>query len=131
MAFFFGGLSKHLNELFFLNIEISEIIKFSFPKPWDDVSFLTDLYLKKGWSIRRISRELGCNKSVVRKKLSETGSKTSGFSKKDCRDLTTKVQLLRQRGLSYQKIADLLNLWRVETISGDGKWHAKTVRDCV
>jgi hypothetical protein len=35
--------------------------------------FLTDLYLEKGWSLRRISEELECSKGTVRKKLLEAG----------------------------------------------------------
>ena len=43
--------------------------------------------------------------------------------------LVKKIQKLRNRGLSYQKIADLFNLWRVETRSGDGLWYGKTIRE--
>jgi len=43
--------------------------------------------------------------------------------------LARKVKDLRESGLSYQKIAEMFNLWRVETRSGEGIWHAKTVRD--
>lgn len=45
--------------------------------------------------------------------------------------LVKKVIRFRQQGLSYQKIADLLNLWRIETKSGEGKWYPKTVQDLV
>jgi len=60
-----------LIEPFVRTIEVSEIIKFSHAKPWDNTILLTDLYVIKGYSLRRISRELGCHKSVVRRKLSD------------------------------------------------------------
>jgi len=125
--FHYGGLSKELNELFFLSIEVSEIINFHSPKPWDDVSFLTNLYVKKGYSLRRISRALGCNKSVVRKKLSEAGIEIIQQKADVDKALIRKVEMLRGQGMSYQKIADLFNLWRLKTISGKGGWHGKTV----
>jgi hypothetical protein len=43
-----------------------------FSQPLEEQSqhfFLTDLYIKKGHSLRRISEELGCSKTTVRKKL--------------------------------------------------------------
>lgn len=43
--------------------------------------------------------------------------------------LRRKVAMLRERGCSYQKIAALFNLWRIETGTGKGKWHPKTVRE--
>ncbi len=42
-----GGLSLALIEKIFLSHEVYEIIKLSPPKPWDNVSYLTDLYVKK------------------------------------------------------------------------------------
>lgn len=45
------------------------------------------------------------------------------------RALAKKVQRLRKKGMSYQKIADLFNLWRIETRTREGMWHAKTVRE--
>lgn len=45
--------------------------------------------------------------------------------------LTKKVQRLREQGLSYQSIADLFYLWRIETRSGEGMWYSKTVSDLV
>ena len=126
---FNGGPSQSLIEKIFLTLEVSEIIKFSHPKPWDDLSFLTHLYVKKRYSLRRISRELGCGKSVVRRKLSEAGIEIIDQKIEIDSALARKVKDLRESGLSYQKIAEMFNLWRVETRSGEGIWHAKTVRD--
>lgn len=118
-----------LNEQFARTIEVSEIIQFNHPKPWDNTILLTDLYLKKGYSLRRISRELGCNKSVVRKKLSEAGIEIVQQKVDVDNALFIKVKKLRNKGLSYQRIADLFNLWRVKTKSGQGIWHPKTIKD--
>jgi hypothetical protein len=35
---------------------------------------------------------------------------------------------LRRKGLSYQKIAQILELEGIATFSGRGKWHAQTVQ---
>lgn len=43
--------------------------------------------------------------------------------------LKKKINTMREKGMSYQKITDLLNLWRIETRSKDGRWHVKTIRD--
>lgn len=124
-----GGLSKGLNEHFFLTTEVSEIIKFKEPKPWDDSSFLTHLYVKKQWSLRRISKELGCHKSVVRKKLKQAGIDDFEFVVERDKLLVKKVESMRKQGMSYQKIADLFNLWRIGTRSGEGRWFPKSVRE--
>lgn len=67
------GLSQHLSQPVFLTFELCEKITICHPKLYENVSFLTDLYLKKKWSLRRISSEIGCSKNTVRKKLIEAG----------------------------------------------------------
>jgi len=32
-----------------------------------------------------------------------------------------------KKGLSYQAIADVFNLWEIPTRSAQGTWHAKTI----
>lgn len=92
------------------------------------MSFLTDLYQKKGWSLRRISNELSCSKTTVRKKLVGAGIELID-QKKEHVQLRAKINEMRDRGQSYQQIADAFNLWGVKTRTGEGQWHAKTVRD--
>ena len=96
------------------------------------MSFLTDLYLRKGWSLRRISEELECSKGTVRKKLLEAGVeiKEQGVGD-DYKALKKKIQAMRERGISYQAIADAFNLWKISTRTGDGQWYAKTIRELV
>ena len=125
---FYGGLSMSLIEPFVHTIEVSEIIKFSHPKPWDNTILLTDLYVKKGYSLRRISRELGCHKSVVRRKLSEAVIEIIQRKVDVDKVLVKKVQGLRAQGLSYQKIAGLFNLWRIRTKTGGGIRYGQNIK---
>lgn len=124
-----GGPLDSLSQPFFLTLEVAEIIPYRQAKPYENLSFLTDLYLKRGWSLRRISEELSCSKTTVRKKLTDAGVGIKEVPKNDHMLLGRKVKEMRARGLSYQAISDLLNLWRINTRTGNGKWHAKSVRD--
>ncbi|HXH76001.1 MAG TPA: hypothetical protein VNJ08_13605 [Bacteriovoracaceae bacterium] len=36
---------------------------------------------------------------------------------------------MKQRGLSYQAIANIFNLWKLPTRTSKGEWHAKTIRE--
>lgn len=54
---------------------------------------------------------------------------SKGQANDDYKALKTKIQAMRERGISYQVIADAFNLWKVSTRTGDGKWHSKTVRE--
>ncbi len=93
------------------------------------MSFLTDLYLRKGWSLRRISEELQCSKGTVRKKLLEAGVELVKQDFNDHLALRKKIKLMRERNLSYQTIAESFNIWKVPTRTKEGVWHPKTVRD--
>ena len=95
------------------------------------MTFLTDLYLKKGLSLRRISKELRSCKATVRKKLVEAGIEIKEQACHDYKALKKKILAMRERGLSYQAIADAFNLWKVATRTGDGKWHSKTIRELI
>lgn len=114
-------------QLFFPTIEVAEIIPYRHAKPYEDMSFLTDLYLKKGWSLGRISKELGGCKATVKKKLVEAGIEIKVEAGDDYTVLNKKIQTMRVRGLTYQQIADLPNLWGVQKRTCPGKWHSKTV----
>jgi hypothetical protein len=59
------------------------------------MSFLTDLYLKKGWSLGRISKELGCCKATVKKKLVEAGIEIKVQAGDDYKVLKKKIQTMR------------------------------------
>jgi hypothetical protein len=93
------------------------------------INFLTDLYLKKGWSLRRISWEIGCSKATVRKKLIEVGIEVKEPASEGYKALRKKILIMRERRLSYQAIADVFNLWRIPMRSEHGTWYAITVRD--
>jgi len=59
----------------------------------------------------------------VSRKLSQAGIEIIQRKSKVDRALIRKVYKLREQGFSYQKIADLFNLWGIET-----KWYSKTVK---
>ena len=126
-----GGPLEGQSQHFFLTIEVAEIIPYRYAKRYEDVSFLTDLYLRKGWSLRRISEELECSKGTVRKKLIEAGIEIVKHRRDEHKSLMKKIEEMRSRGLSYQAIADILNLWKVATRTSEGIWHAKTIRELV
>jgi len=67
----------------------------------------------------------------VRKKLREAGIEILDIKNNEKLALLSKIIVLKQRGLSYQKIAYLLNVWRIKTAPGQGEWHVKTVRGIV
>lgn len=68
----------------------------------------------------------------MRKKLKEVGIKDFQWvkpSQKYEEVLKKKVDALRERGMSYEKIADHFNLWGMKTKSKKGKWFPKTIRE--
>jgi len=48
-------------------------------------------------------------------------------SKKE-QEIIDKMKKLRAEGLSYWKIADVLNAWGIPTKTRRGRWHARTVQ---
>jgi len=85
--------------------------------------------LKKGWSLRRISDELGCSKTTVRKKIIDAGVELISHRKSEHETLKNKIRAMREEGQSFKAIADKFNLWKIPTRTGDGVWHPKTIRD--
>jgi hypothetical protein len=63
-----GGPLDRLTQPIFQSVEVAEIIPYRLVKAYENVSFLADLYLKRQWSLRRISSELGCSKGTVEAK---------------------------------------------------------------
>ena len=67
--------------------------------------------------------------SYSEEKLIEAGIDIMKLSEKNEKSLKNKIGEMKRRGLSYQAIADSLNVWKVPTRTGNGKWHAKTTRE--
>lgn len=61
---------------------------------------------------------------VVKAKHKEPDQKTKGEIKKEMIQYITRM---RERGATYQGVADMLNKDGVPTLSGNGKWYAQTV----
>lgn len=59
----------------------------------------------------------------------ETGIEIIDARQDEYKLLKSKIEGMRDRGLSYQAIADLFNIWQVSTRTGEGKWHPKTIRE--
>lgn len=125
----YGGLSSGQPQPKFLTFKLIDIVAFKTRESCIDSAFLTDLYVKKGYSTNRISKELGCSRFLVRKKLEEAGVTDFEYVVTPDKRIIEKIKRLREKGDSYQRIAEKFNLWRVKTRSGDGKWYAKTARD--
>lgn len=64
----------------------------------------------------------------MRKKLLEAGIELIQ-TKNTYETLRRKVTELREKGKSYQEIAEVFNLWRIPTRTLVGQWYAKTIRD--
>jgi len=128
---FNGGPSRGLSEPFFLTSKVSDIVEFIYQNTCENQIVLTDLYVKKGWSLRGISKELGIHRSVVRTKLKEAEIDDFEYENPTYPKLSEKVREMRERGLSYHTIADKFNALKIKTRSNNGKWYGKTVRDII
>lgn len=128
LFYFNGGLSNQLTQNYFLSLEIFEILELK-PRPkYLDDTFLSDLYLKKGLSLRQISHKLGCSRKVVRKQLSSQNIAIEKVQKASINDKVLKmIQKMRSEGMSYQQIAKRLNELKIQTNSKFGKWYANSV----
>jgi hypothetical protein len=113
-----GGPLEGQSQTFSLTLEVAEIISYRYEKPYEDVSFLINLYLKKGWNLRRISKELHCCQATVRKKLLEAGIELVDQGRDEHVTLKKKILAWRERGLSYEAIANAFNLWKIATRTG-------------
>lgn len=122
----------NLSQSNFLSLEIVENLQVK-PRPKHlEETFLTDLYVKKGLSLRQISKRLRVSRNVVRKQLSEQNISFNLQRKVIVKKNILKLILeLREKGLSYQKIAQILNVQDVETRTKRGKWYSKTVKEVI
>jgi len=65
----------------------------------------------------------------IRRRLEKIGIDDFGVKIKQDSKLIEIVKVLREQGMSYQKIAEQFNRNEINTRSGVGKWFGKTVRD--
>lgn len=79
--------------------------------------------------IKSIEARLETRKSLLENITSSQVVTTaeSSYSKDERNIIITKIEQLKDKGLSFQAIADQLNAENIPTFSGKGKWHGKSV----
>lgn len=139
------ALNKSINNPL---VQVAKFFDFSVTPTFKDREFLHQKYVVERLSPREISELISSSRSTVVKYLkkleiplrAEEEAKTKsqlGFgekwgkrqvqSNKREQELILKMQKLRTEGLSYGKIADVLNAWGIPTKTNKGKWSAKQV----
>lgn len=137
------------NSIIFPQIEseiISEVCVFPLYK---SKSFLQQKYVEERLSITEISKQIFSARSTVVRNLEEFGipirnedrgrkGGAAAFGKRRVKgrdiehkreiEIIAKAKALRERGYSYQKIANVLNAMKVPTKTKAAKWYPKTVR---
>lgn len=111
-----------------------DIVKFSTFPEYLNESFLKREYVDSGLSLRKIAKKHKCSRGTIKKRLEAEGircfvSSTERIEIKP--QILNRIMLLRAEGMSYQKIAKVLNIEKIPTRTKKGCWHGKTVRDQV
>jgi hypothetical protein len=118
----------------------------STPK-FKDTDFLRQKYIEEGLFANEIAKEISSSRSTVLKYLrhfgiplrprDEKNKSRAGFGEawrkhqlllhRREQGIIEKMQSLCAEGLSYAKIADVLNAWGIPTKTRKGKWSGKQV----
>ena len=67
----------------------------------------------------------------MRKKLKQAGVDDFEYIVEQDKLLVKKIKSMRNKGMSFQKIADIFNHWKIPSRAKRSKWYAKTVRDLI
>lgn len=133
---------------------ISDFIEFQVIPWYEDRRFLHQKYVVEGLSARQIANLIFSSRSTVVNHLKQfkiplrtqeqnhqnnPGQVAFGQRLVNGRAVPNKVELaiikkmieLRSQGLSYWKIAEMLNLWGVPTKNRSSNWHPTTVMKIV
>lgn len=87
--------------------------------------------LKHLFSRERIAAEPGGGSSADVWRLESDARSEKGLTGKEPADRKKALKIIlnmRKKGLSYQKIAQILEIEGISTFSGKGKWHGQTVQ---
>lgn len=143
-----GAPLAHLPEPLFPPTELLETIEFCHTPLFKDKSFLQQKYIAERLPPAEIARLCFSARSTVMKYLrlfeiplrrgdlaktrsqlgyGETWRHMQVTAHKKELGLVEKMQRLRTEGLSYWKIADVLNAWKIPTKTRKGPWSAKQV----
>lgn len=130
---------------------ISDIFTFRATPPFKDQDLLHQKYVVERLPPREIAKQIFSSRQSVVKHLklfgiplrSEdlrlTGRQVFGYKQRRQRPEIhqreqaeiKKMQELRNQGLTYQKIAEILNVMGISTKRGKKRWYAKTVRSVI
>jgi hypothetical protein len=151
MPFLFNkwGHEGNVNQIPFPLIQVFKNIKLSAPKLYLDPGYLRRKYVEERLSAAEIATQCFSSKAAVLSSLKRNGIQVRGSGKnirrvrniafgrrisdrrevvhKREQELITKMKALRAEGLSYWKIAGVLNAWDIPTKTRKGKWSAKQV----
>ncbi|MFY7992589.1 MAG: hypothetical protein ACOVP4_04780 [Bacteriovoracaceae bacterium] len=140
--------SEGYQQLNFLQSQLTDTITLPIKEVILTESFLREKYLNEGLSSAEIAAISFSSRETVTRKLKElqiplkkvtrreTGSQAFGYRKYGGRSVEVKsdqaviklINLYRQQGYSYQRVADLLNDQNVKTKLRQGFWYSKVVR---
>lgn len=130
------------------NSYVVDIIGFGSKQLYRDPSFLHQKYVVEGLSPRQIAQLSSSSKTSVVTHLRKTGIPLRGtggsyrpgqvpFGKRLAKgqlvdnkgelEILNRMMRFRSEGLSYWRIAEMLNLWGVKTKTPGARWQAATV----
>lgn len=130
--------------------QVAKSISFFVTEPFKDAAFLHQKYVLERLSTKEISDLISSSRSTVSKYLRRFGipirpqdqehrsrsqlrygeawrNRQVAVHKKELETLA-RIRKLRNEGLSYWKIADVLNAWGIPTKTRRGRWHARSVQ---
>lgn len=143
-----GGIPPW-NSDFFRQLQFTETVRFNATPAYLDPSFLRQKYVEERLSCKEIARLTFSARTTVLKHLKLAGIPVRGAGQNTRRwnqaygvrlvkrretffkaeqENIEKMGALRDQGLSYWKIADVLNAMRVPTKTAKGPWQARTVQ---
>jgi phosphopentomutase len=113
---------------------------FKVVSPFKDKAFLHQKYVVERLSCEEIARQISSSRTTVLKWLKLSGIKTRrsdykntgnnipfGTTQKEMK-VIEKMRVLRQKGYSFWKIAEILNAMGTQTKTSRGKWQARTIQ---
>ena len=149
-GFFKWGDAASPKPVNFPQPQVPKIVPFSISDTYKNPAFLHQKYVVESLSTNEISRLIFSSRSTVSKYLKKHGiplrsqdqlrrSKSQlrfgqAWRKREIvcdkreKALIVKIQQLRHQGLSYWKIATVLNAWALPTKTRRGRWHARFVQ---
>lgn len=130
--------------------EVAKTVEFTVSEPFKNRELLHQKYVIENLSASEIAAQFLSSRSTVLKYLKLHGIPVRGTGKgirkkrnlaygkrivnrqevahQREQEIIRKMRSLRAEGLSYWKIASVLNAWRIPTKGKKAKWHARSVQ---